>query len=39
MLIFAGIVAGLPGATYHTLQMAQNGELNFIKVLLVLLKL
>ncbi|WP_026293390.1 preprotein translocase subunit SecY [Rudaea cellulosilytica] len=37
MLIFAGIVAGLPGATYHTLQMAQNGELNFIKVLLVLL--
>jgi preprotein translocase subunit SecY len=37
MLIFAGIVAGLPGAVYHTLQMAQNGELNFIKVLLVLL--
>jgi preprotein translocase subunit SecY len=37
MLIFAGIVAGLPGATYHTLQMAQNGELNFVKVLLVLL--
>ncbi|WP_414707300.1 preprotein translocase subunit SecY [Rudaea sp.] len=36
MLIFAGIVAGLPAATVHTLQMAQNGELNFVKVLLVL---
>ncbi len=35
LLIFAGIVAGLPAATVHTLQMAQNGELNFIKVLLV----
>jgi preprotein translocase subunit SecY len=37
MLIFAGIVAGLPGAVYHTLQMAQSGELSFVKVLLVLL--
>jgi preprotein translocase subunit SecY len=36
MLIFAGIVAGLPSATVRTLQMAQNGELNFVKVLLVL---
>jgi preprotein translocase subunit SecY len=36
MLIFAGIVAGLPSAIVRTLQMAQNGELNFIKVLLVL---
>ncbi len=36
LLIFAGIVAGLPKATVATLQMAQNGELNFIKVLLVL---
>jgi len=36
LLIFAGIVAGLPKATVGTLQMAQNGELNFIKVLLVL---
>ena len=37
MLIFSGIVAGLPSATARTLQMAQNGELNFVKVLLVLL--
>jgi preprotein translocase subunit SecY len=37
MLIFAGIVAGLPGATYHTLQMSQSGELPYIKVMLVLL--
>jgi len=36
LLIFAGIVAGLPKATVATLQMAQNGELNFIKVLLVI---
>ena len=36
LLIFAGIVAGLPKATVATLQMAQNGELNFIKVLRVL---
>jgi preprotein translocase subunit SecY len=36
LLIFAGIVAGLPKATVSTLQMAQNGELNFVKVLLVL---
>src|SRR5215469_16932174 len=35
LLIFAGIVAGLPKATVSTLQMAQNGELNFVKVLLV----
>jgi preprotein translocase subunit SecY len=36
LLIFAGIVAGLPSATVRTLQMAQNGELNFVKVLLVI---
>jgi preprotein translocase subunit SecY len=36
LLIFAGIVAGLPGAVVHTLGMASNGELTLIKVLLVL---
>jgi preprotein translocase subunit SecY len=36
LLISAGIVAGMPKATVATLKMAQNGELNFIKVLLVL---
>jgi len=35
LLIFAGIVAGLPGAVVHTLGMANNGELSLIKVLLV----
>jgi preprotein translocase subunit SecY len=36
LLIFAGIVAGLPGAVVHTLGMASSGELTLIKVLLVL---
>ncbi|MEO8460276.1 MAG: preprotein translocase subunit SecY [Dokdonella sp.] len=36
LLIFAGIVAGLPAAVVHTLGMAQSGELNFLKVLIVL---
>jgi preprotein translocase subunit SecY len=35
LLIFAGIVAGLPGAVVHTLGMANNGELTLVKVLLV----
>ncbi len=35
LLIFAGIVAGLPGAVVHTLGMANNGELSLIKLLLV----
>jgi preprotein translocase subunit SecY len=35
LLIFAGIVAGLPAAVVHTLGMANNGELTLIKVLLV----
>jgi len=36
LLIFAGIVAGLPSAVVHTLGMAQSGELNYLKVLAVL---
>ncbi|MBB3227419.1 preprotein translocase subunit SecY [Luteibacter sp. Sphag1AF] len=35
MLIFAGIVAGLPGAIAHTLTMANNGELSVLKLLMV----
>ena len=35
LLIFAGIVSGLPGAVVHTLGMANNGELSLPKVLLV----
>ncbi|GAB2541724.1 preprotein translocase subunit SecY [Rhodanobacter koreensis] len=35
LLIFAGIVAGLPGAVVHTLGMANNGELTLIKLLMV----
>ncbi|HJW05401.1 MAG TPA: preprotein translocase subunit SecY [Rhodanobacter sp.] len=35
LLIFAGIVAGLPGAVVHTLGMASNGELSLIKLLMV----
>ncbi|KZC34002.1 MULTISPECIES: preprotein translocase subunit SecY [Rhodanobacter] len=35
LLIFAGIVAGLPGAVVHTLGMAGNGELSLIKLLMV----
>ena len=36
LIIFAGIVSGLPGAIVHTLSMAQNGELSVLKVLLVI---
>ena len=36
LLIFAGIVAGLPSAVVHTLGMAQSGELNYLKVRAVL---
>jgi preprotein translocase subunit SecY len=36
LLIFAGIVAGLPGAVAHTLTMANNGELSVIKLLMVI---
>ena len=35
LLIFAGIVAGLPGAVSHTLGMANNGELSVLKLLMV----
>ena len=35
LLIFAGIVAGLPSAVVHTLGMANNGELTLIKLLMV----
>ena len=35
LLIFAGIVAGLPGAVVHTLGMANNGELSLIMLLMV----
>jgi len=35
LLIFAGIVAGLPGAVAHTLGMASNGELSVIRMLMV----
>ena len=35
LLIFAGIVAGLPGAVGHTLTMVSNGELSIIKILMV----
>jgi preprotein translocase subunit SecY len=37
LIIFAGIVSGLPGAIVHTLSMAQSGELSVLKVILVLL--
>ena len=36
LLIFAGIVAGLPTAVVHTLGMASNGELNPLTLFLVL---
>jgi len=36
LLIFAGIVAGLPHAVVSTLSLAQNGQLNFVQVLVVL---
>jgi preprotein translocase subunit SecY len=35
LLIFAGIVAGLPGAVAHTLTMANNGELSVIRLIMV----
>lgn len=36
LLIFAGIVAGLPGAVTQTLGMANTGELSVLKVVMVL---
>ena len=35
LLIFAGIVAGLPSAVAHTLSMSSNGELSTIKMIMV----
>jgi len=35
LLIFAGIVAGLPNAVVHTLSMSSNGELSTIKLVMV----
>ena len=35
LLIFAGIVAGLPGAVVQTFGMASNGELSLLKLLMV----
>jgi preprotein translocase subunit SecY len=35
LLIFAGIIAGLPGAVVQTLGMANNGELSLLKLLMV----
>ncbi|MBX3699567.1 MAG: preprotein translocase subunit SecY [Dokdonella sp.] len=35
LLIFAGIVAGLPAAVVHTLGMAQTGEMPVLRVLIV----
>ena len=35
LIIFAGIVAGLPGALLSTLQLVQNGEIGFISVFIV----
>lgn len=35
LLIFAGIVAGLPAAVAHTLSMSSNGELSTIKLVMV----
>ncbi|HEX7340148.1 MAG TPA: preprotein translocase subunit SecY [Rhodanobacteraceae bacterium] len=37
LIIFASIVAGLPGAVTQTLGMANTGELSVLKVLLVLI--
>jgi preprotein translocase subunit SecY len=36
MLIFAGIVAGLPSAIVHSLESARQGDLNYLALLLVL---
>ncbi|AEW44794.1 membrane-embebed preprotein translocase subunit [Serratia symbiotica str. 'Cinara cedri'] len=35
MIIFAGIVAGLPPAVAHTIEQARQGELHFLLLLLV----
>ena len=35
LLIFAGIVAGLPAAVVHTLGMAQSGEMPILRVLVI----
>ena len=35
LLIFAGIVAGLPNAVAHTLGMSSNGELSVIRLIMV----
>nr|WP_049621805.1 preprotein translocase subunit SecY [Frateuria defendens] len=35
LLIFAGIVAGLPTAVAHTLGMASNGELSVLRMIMV----
>lgn len=35
ILIFAGIVAGLPGAVANTLELARNGELSNLTVILI----
>ena len=37
LLIFAGIVAGLPGAVASTLELARNGDLSPLKVMAVIL--
>ncbi|MDE1960473.1 MAG: preprotein translocase subunit SecY [Xanthomonadaceae bacterium] len=36
LLIFAGIVAGLPGAVTRTLEMSQQGEISPMRVLVIL---
>ncbi len=36
LLIFAGIVAGLPSAVMHTLTMSQNGELSTLRMFMVI---
>jgi len=36
LLIFAGIVAGLPGAVVNTLNMSKNGELSPLKLMMVI---
>ncbi|MHB8678421.1 MAG: preprotein translocase subunit SecY [Rudaea sp.] len=37
LLIFAGIVAGLPGAVSRTLEMSQQGEISAMRVLVILM--
>lgn len=36
MLIFAGIVAGLPSAVVHSLESARQGDLNYLALLFIL---